>query len=277
MIMKKQIWLVAGITGMLLGHPAADARAAINVQINTGGHPSFVINSAPNFIYLRSQGFSVSIGNPYDMVYYGDFYYIYYNSHWYRSSSYHGPWILILNNRIPYQIRRHRWEDIRRYRDIEYRRSDHNSNKYQRNDDNRRRILDQRNESGNRRIQEQQNRAVENRRVKAQPIKPAENRRVQEQPNRPVENRRVPEKLNKPAENRRVQEQPNRPVENRRVQEKPNRPAENRRVQEKPNKPAENRRVQEQPKKGADNKRTQEEQSKGGNNNDRQNNGGKRN
>ena len=74
--MNKQIWLVAGIAGMLLGNPAADANAAISVQIKTGSNPSFLINSAPNFIYLRSQGFSVSIGNPYDIVYYGDYYYI---------------------------------------------------------------------------------------------------------------------------------------------------------------------------------------------------------
>ncbi len=159
--MKKQIWLAAGIAGMLLANPAADAKAAINVQISTGSHPSFVINSAPNFIYLRGQGFSVSIGNPYDMVYYGRYYYIYHNNRWYRSSNYHGPWVLLRNNRLPYQIRRHRWEDIRRYRDIEYRRSDHGNNQYQRNDDNKRRILDQRNDANNQRIQEQRQKAVE--------------------------------------------------------------------------------------------------------------------
>ena len=202
--MKKQIWLAVGIAGMLLSSPVADVKAAVNVQINMGRHPFFVIDSAPSFIYLRAQGFSISVGNPYDIVYYGNYYYIYHNARWYRSSNYHGPWILILNNRLPYQIRRHRWEDIRRYRDIEYRRSDHSNNQYQRNDDNRRRILDQRNDAKNRRVQVKQNKAVETRRV--------------EQQNKAVETRRV-EHQNKAVEIRRVQEQPKKGTVNKRTQE----------------------------------------------------------
>ena len=257
--MKKQIWLAVGIAGMLLSSPVADVKAAVNVQINMGRHPFFVIDSAPSFIYLRAQGFSISVGNPYDIVYYGNYYYIYHNARWYRSSNYHGPWILILNNRLPYQIRRHRWEDIRRYRDIEYRRSDHSNNQYQRNDDNRRRILDQRNDAKNRRVQVKQNKAVETRRVEQQ-NKAVETRRVGPQ-NKAVETRRV-EHQNKAVETRRVEQQ-NKAVETRRVEHQ--------------NKAVEIRRVQEQPKKGTVNKRTQEEQGKGGNNNDKQNNGGKRN
>ena len=257
--MKKQIWLAVGIAGMLLSSPVADVKAAVNVQINMGRHPFFVIDSAPSFIYLRAQGFSISVGNPYDIVYYGNYYYIYHNARWYRSSNYHGPWILILNNRLPYQIRRHRWEDIRRYRDIEYRRSDHSNNQYQRNDDNRRRILDQRNDAKNRRVQVKQNKAVETRRVEQQ-NKAVETRRVGPQ-NKAVETRRV-EHQNKAVETRRVEQQ-NKAVETRRVEHQ--------------NKAVEIRRVQEQPKKGTVNKRTQEEQGKGGNNNDKQNNGGRRN
>ena len=214
--MKKQIWLAVGIAGMLLSSPVADVKAAVNVQINMGRHPSFVIDSAPSFIYLRAQGFSISVGNPYDIVYYGNYYYIYHNACWYRSSNYHGPWILILNNRLPYQIRRHRWEDIRRYRDIEYRRSDHSNNQYQRNDDNRRRILDQRNDAKNRRVQVKQNKAVEIRRVGPQ-NKAVETRRVEQQ-NKAVETRRV-EHQNKAVEIRRVQEQPKKGTVNKRTQE----------------------------------------------------------
>ena len=189
---------------MLFGYPSTDAKAAVNIQINTGTHPSFVIGSAPSFVYLRNQGFSISVGSSYDIVYYGNYYYIYNNARWYRSSNYHGPWILILNNRLPYQIRRHRWEDIRRYRDIEYRRSDHSNNQYQRNDDNRRRILDQRNDARSRQVQVQQNKAVETRRV--------------EQQNKAVETRRV-EPQNKAVKTRRVQEQPKKGAVNKRTPE----------------------------------------------------------
>jgi hypothetical protein len=195
--MKKNIWLAAGIAGMLLGNPFVDAQAEVSIQRSTGSRPSFVINSAPSFIYLRGQGFSVSVGNPYDIVYYGNLYYIYNHGRWYRSSNYHGPWILVLNNRIPYQIRRHSWEDIRRYRDIEYSKSESRNSQYQRNDDNKRRILDQRNDAENKRVQDQKNRDSESKRVLEQKNKDAEDKRVQDQKNQDVESRRVRDQKNK--------------------------------------------------------------------------------
>ena len=179
--MNKNIWLTAGIAGMLLGNPSADARAEVSVQISTGNRPSFVINSAPSFVYLRSQGFSVSVGSPYDIVYYRNYYYINHNGNWYRSSNYRGPWMVILNQRLPYQIRRHRFDDIRRYRDVEARRSDHENNRYQRNDDNRRRILDQRNEPHNRRVEGPPKNNVHNQKVEGQQKSNATTRRVEGQ------------------------------------------------------------------------------------------------
>lgn len=165
---KKQIWLAAGIAGLLLGNPLADAGAEVNVQISTSSSPSFMIDTVPSFIYLRAQGFSISIGSPYDIVYYGNYYYIYYNGRWYRASNYHGPWFVIVNNRLPYHIRRHRWEDIRRYRDIEFRRPDSRNNRYQRNDDNRRRILDERNEAKSRKLRDLQNKTFNDRKIREQ-------------------------------------------------------------------------------------------------------------
>ncbi len=179
--MNKNIWLTAGIAGMLLGNPSADARAEVSVQISTGNRPSFVINSAPSFVYLRSQGFSVSVGSPYDIVYYRNYYYINHNGNWYRSSNYRGPWMVILNQRLPYQIRRHRFDDIRRYRDVEARRSGHENNRYQRNDDNRRRILDQRNEPHNRRVEGPPKNNVHNQKVEGQQKSNATTRRVEGQ------------------------------------------------------------------------------------------------
>lgn len=175
--MKKSIWLAAGIAGMLLGNPSADTLAEVNVQISVGDRPSFVIDSAPSFIYLRTQGFSISIESPYDIIYYSNRYYLYYRGHWYRSSNYHGPWILVMNNRLPYQIRRHRWEDIRRYRDVEYRRHDSRNNRYQRNDDNKRRVLDLRNEANDRKIRDQKSRKENNLRILDQK-KSSDNRRL---------------------------------------------------------------------------------------------------
>ena len=197
--MNKNIWLTAGIAGMLLSNPSADARGEVTVQITTGSRPSFVINSAPNFVYLRTQGFSVSVGSPYDIIYYRNYYYVNDNSNWYRSSNYHGPWMVILNKRLPYQIRRHRFDDIRRYRDVEARRSDHENNRYQRNDDNRRRLLDQRNESHNQKVEGQQKRNENTRRVDDQPKQNVHNQKVEGQQKNNANKKRVEGQSNKNA------------------------------------------------------------------------------
>lgn len=135
--MKKNIWLAAGIAGMLLGSPPADAQAEVNVRISTGNRPSFVIDRRPRFMELKNQGFSISVGSPYDIVFYGNRYYLYQNSRWYRSSSYRGPWTVIRNNNLPSQIRKHRWDDIRGYRDVEYSRRDRRFDWYYGDRDNR--------------------------------------------------------------------------------------------------------------------------------------------
>lgn len=74
--MKKTIWLVLGVAGMLPGNPATDVQAEVNVQVSTRNRPSFVIDRRPSFINLRTQGFSVFVGSPYDIIYYGNRYYI---------------------------------------------------------------------------------------------------------------------------------------------------------------------------------------------------------
>ena len=119
--MKKQIWLAAGIAGMLLGSPVANAE--VNVRIGGGDRPpSFMLDRQTNFINIPNLGFSVSVGGPQDVIRYGDRYYVNHNGRWYSAFNFRGPWVLVREGRLPRQIRRHRWEDIRNYRDVEYRR-----------------------------------------------------------------------------------------------------------------------------------------------------------
>jgi hypothetical protein len=127
--MKKQIWLAAGIAGMLLGSPAAQAE--VNVRVGVGGDrpPSFVLDTRPNFINVPNLGFYVSAGGAQDIIRYNSRYYVNHNGRWYISSNFRGPWVVIREGRLPRQIRRHRWEDIRRFRDVEYRRHDSRYNR----------------------------------------------------------------------------------------------------------------------------------------------------
>jgi len=231
--MKKNIWLAAGIAGMLLGYPFIDARAEVNVQISTSNSPSFVIDSAPNFIYLRTQGFSISVGSPYDIVYYGNYYYIYHNGRWYRASNYHGPWFIIVNNRLPYHIRRHRWEDIQRYRDIEYRRPDSRNNRYQLNDDRRRRVLDERNEANSRKLQDRQKKTINDRQIQEQHKTEVKSIKLQDQHEKNVNDRNVQDQHNTEVKSTTVQDHKKTEVRNIKVQTPQNRETRNINVQER--------------------------------------------
>jgi hypothetical protein len=94
------ILLAAAIGGMLLVNPSADAQDQLAMSSMRGG-ASIVISSRPEFIDLTGQGFSVSIGSLYDMISYGNRYYLYQNGGWYNSSDYRGPWVSIEENRLP--------------------------------------------------------------------------------------------------------------------------------------------------------------------------------
>lgn len=161
--MKKTIWLAAGITGMLLGNPSSEVKAAGSPQF------SIVIDSRPNFISLRNRGLSVSLGSPYDIIYYGGRYYVNQNGSWFRASSYRGPWSYIRSSSLPYQIRRYSINDIRRYRDTENRRRENSQRRtlqQNRTDDNNQRILDQRRSDENaQRTLDQQRSDENNRRI----------------------------------------------------------------------------------------------------------------
>lgn len=120
--MKSKLLMLAGIAGMLATAPASSALADVNISIGTGPHPRYVFERPPTFIRLATPGFSVSVGAPYDVVLSGNYYYLYDRGYWYRSPRYNGPWRSIRVRELPPRIRRYRIEQIRRFRDDEYRR-----------------------------------------------------------------------------------------------------------------------------------------------------------
>jgi len=138
--MRKSICLAAAIGCMALVNQPANAQNELAMSNRRGG-TSIVISSRPSFVDLPDQGFSISVGSPYDIISYDNWYYLYQNGGWYNSSDYRGPWTYTEENRLPDRIRRHRIEDIRRYRDVENRKHDNRDNRNnmdQRRDDNRR-------------------------------------------------------------------------------------------------------------------------------------------
>lgn len=123
--MKKYILTAVGISGILLINSPNVALSEVNVPLLAlGSRPSIYIDSPPTFIYVPELGYSVATESPYDLMYYDNYYYLYNNGYWYNSSFYDGPWIVITGDLLPPLFREHRIPDIRRFRDIEYRKHD---------------------------------------------------------------------------------------------------------------------------------------------------------
>jgi hypothetical protein len=66
-------------------------------------------------------GFYVGVDTSYDIIFSSDYYYLYYGNRWNRSRHHNGPWAEIPYRQLPSVIRKHRIEQIRSYRDREYR------------------------------------------------------------------------------------------------------------------------------------------------------------
>ena len=75
----------------------------------------------PLFIMPHSLGFYVGIGALYDIVYDNANFYLYHGTTWYRAPSCKGPWTAVPYDGLPPLIRKQRIENIRKYRDLEYR------------------------------------------------------------------------------------------------------------------------------------------------------------
>jgi hypothetical protein len=109
---------------------ASSALAEVNVNVNVGvpvprvmvsSPPAMLFGVPPLFIAPPGLGFYVGSGTPYDIIFSSNFYYLYYGNSWHRSVHHNGPWVEIPYRELPLGIRKHRIEQIRSYRDREYR------------------------------------------------------------------------------------------------------------------------------------------------------------
>lgn len=130
---------------------ATTVQAQVSVNVNVGVPPSRVVVStppsvrfeaAPLFVAPSRLGFYVGVDTPYDIVFSSDFFYLYYGNSWHRSGHHNGPWVEVPYRELPPGIRKHRIEEIRSYRDREYRvyrnDRDHYRGRYFRPDHDRR-------------------------------------------------------------------------------------------------------------------------------------------
>ncbi|MBC8017656.1 MAG: hypothetical protein H7X83_03925, partial [Verrucomicrobia bacterium] len=131
--MKKTV-LVLMVTAIAA---ASVAQAEVSVNVNVGvpaprvfvtpprvvvsAPPEVHFDVAPQFIAPSRLGFYVGVDTPYDIIFSSDFYYLYYGNSWHRARHHNGPWVEVPYRQLPPGIRKHRIEQIRSYRDREYR------------------------------------------------------------------------------------------------------------------------------------------------------------
>lgn len=109
---------------------ASSAQAEVNVNVSIGvpvprgvvySPPIVHFDEAPVFIAPSRLGFYVGVDTPYDIIFTSDYYYLYYGNSWNRSRNHNGPWAEVPYRQLPPDIRKYRIEQIRSYRDREYR------------------------------------------------------------------------------------------------------------------------------------------------------------
>ena len=120
---------------ILAASQAVPAHAGVDFNLNIGvptivaavppqpgyAPPRGLVGAAPEFIYSPSLGFYVSVGTPVDVFYTGGNYYRYDRGYWYSSPRYNGHWARANQRGLPPELTRHRYEQIRYYRDRDYR------------------------------------------------------------------------------------------------------------------------------------------------------------
>jgi len=130
---------------LLFSSTTTICHAGVNVDVNLGipvvapppppavyaPAPEFVLPPAPpQFVFAPELGYYVAVGTPYDIAYIGNAYFVFRNGFWYRTAYYGGPLIRTEGRFLPPLLVRHNIMDFRRYRDVEYRRYNHDRAHY---------------------------------------------------------------------------------------------------------------------------------------------------
>ena len=92
--------------------------------------PDVYLDEAPQFVYAPALNTYVAVGVPYDLVYTGSGYLYFYGGHWFRGPYYNGPWVFAARRSVPPALLRYRIDQIRQYRDVEFRRYNHDRAHY---------------------------------------------------------------------------------------------------------------------------------------------------
>ena len=88
------------------------------------------VEDSPQFVFSPALNMYMAVGVPYDLMYNGADYFYFYGGRWYRGPYYNGPWMPLSRRNYPPVFLRYRIGNIRQYRDVEYRRFEHDRSHY---------------------------------------------------------------------------------------------------------------------------------------------------
>jgi len=106
--------------------------AAPSQPAEVGPPPELPLEEAPQFVYSPELELYVAGGVPYDIVYTGNAFFYFYGRRWYRGPYYYGPWVLATGREFPPALLRYRIDQIRHYRNAEFRRYEYDRAHYDR-------------------------------------------------------------------------------------------------------------------------------------------------
>jgi len=92
--------------------------------------PAVYLDESPQFVYSPALNSYVAVGVPYDLVYTGNGYFYFYGGRWFRGPYYNGPWVPAARRYFPPALLRYRIDQVRYYRDVEFRRYNHDRAHY---------------------------------------------------------------------------------------------------------------------------------------------------
>lgn len=133
--MKKIVGTQLMAAVMLSATTVFAGNVGVDINVHVGDQPRPVVVQEPvllpppqdvtvsgdiQFILPGALGFYVAVGYPHDLFYVRNSYYLYREGRWHRSNYSRGPWVVIARNDLPIDIRRHKLNRIRHYRDQEY-------------------------------------------------------------------------------------------------------------------------------------------------------------
>jgi hypothetical protein len=124
--MKKTVLLLVLAVVTVVSSSQAEVNVSVNVgvpapRVVVSAPPAILFDVPPLFVTPPRLGFYVGVDTPYDIIFSSDYYYLYYGNSWHRARHHNGPWIEVPYRQLPPGVRRHRIEQIRSYRDREYR------------------------------------------------------------------------------------------------------------------------------------------------------------